>query len=37
MKMQIKNKETKWGVTVHHMNEEFDSGKIIQVNHFESS
>ena len=31
----IKNKETKWGVTVHHMNEEFDSGKIIQVNHFD--
>jgi methionyl-tRNA formyltransferase len=31
----IKNKESKWGVTVHHMNEDFDSGKIIQVNHFD--
>ena len=26
----IKNKETDWGVTVHHMNEEYDSGEIIK-------
>ena len=24
----IKNKEIHWGVTLHHMNEEYDSGKI---------
>jgi len=27
----IKNKEVDWGVTVHHMNEEYDSGKIIKI------
>ena len=27
----IKNKETNWGVTVHHMNEEYDSGEIIKI------
>ena len=27
----IKNKETDWGVTVHHMNEEYDSGEIIKI------
>jgi methionyl-tRNA formyltransferase len=27
----IKNKETDWGVTVHHMNEEYDSGEIIKM------
>ena len=31
----IRNKEIKWGVTVHHMNEEFDSGKILQVRYFD--
>lgn len=27
----IKNKEINWGVTIHQMNEEYDSGKIIKV------
>ncbi len=27
----IKNKETDWEVTVHHMNEEYDSGEIIKI------
>jgi len=27
----IKNKEINWGVTVHQMNEEYDSGKIIKI------
>lgn len=27
----IKNKETKWGVTVHHMDKNYDTGKIIKV------
>ncbi len=27
----IENKETEWGVTVHYMNEEYDSGKIIKI------
>jgi len=27
----IKNKETQWGVTVHHMTEEYDSGEIIKI------
>ncbi len=27
----IKNKEMQWGVTVHHMNENYDTGKIIQI------
>ena len=27
----IKNKETDWGVTVHHMDEEYDSGEIIKI------
>jgi methionyl-tRNA formyltransferase len=27
----IKNKETEWGVTVHYMDEEYDSGKIIKI------
>jgi methionyl-tRNA formyltransferase len=27
----IKNKETHWGVTVHHMDENYDTGKIIQI------
>jgi methionyl-tRNA formyltransferase len=31
----IKNKEIHWGVTVHQMNEEYDSGKIIQILNFD--
>lgn len=31
----INNKETHWGVTVHYMNEEYDSGKIIKVKWFD--
>ena len=27
----IKNKETHWGVTVHYMDENYDTGKIIQI------
>ena len=27
----IKNGEIDWGVTLHHMNEEYDSGKIIKI------
>lgn len=27
----IKNKEMQWGVTVHHMNEDYDTGKIIKI------
>ena len=27
----ISNKETDWGVTVHYMNEEYDSGEIIKI------
>lgn len=30
----IKNKEVNWGVTVHYMNEEYDSGEIILVKEF---
>ena len=31
----IKNREIKWGVSVHFMNEEFDSGEIIQTKNFD--
>jgi len=31
----IKNKEIHWGVTLHHMNEEYDSGKIIKILNFD--
>ena len=31
----IKNKEIHWGVTLHHMNEEYDSGKIIKILKFD--
>jgi len=31
----IKNKEIKWGVSAHYMNEEFDTGEIIEVYHFD--
>jgi methionyl-tRNA formyltransferase len=27
----IKNKEMRWGVTVHHMDENYDTGKIIKI------
>jgi methionyl-tRNA formyltransferase len=30
----IKNQETKWGVSVHYMNKEYDSGKIIKIKEF---
>jgi len=30
----IKNKELHWGVTVHHMNEEYDDGEIIEKLNF---
>jgi methionyl-tRNA formyltransferase len=30
----IKNQETSWGVTVHHMDENFDTGKIITIKKF---
>ncbi len=30
----IKNKETNWGVTVHHMDENYDTGKIIKIKKF---
>ena len=30
----IKNQETQWGVTVHKMDKDFDSGEIIEVNEF---
>ena len=29
----IKNKEMNWGVTLHYMNEEYDSGEIIKIKH----
>src|SRR5574337_1513034 len=31
----IKNKEIHWGVTVHHMDEDYDTGPIIQVKKFD--
>ena len=31
----IRNEEIHWGVTVHHMNEEYDSGKIIKIKKIE--
>lgn len=31
----IKNKEVHWGVTVHYMDENYDTGKIIKVNNFD--
>ncbi len=31
----IKNKEIHWGVTVHHMDEDYDTGSIIQVKQIE--
>ena len=31
----IKNQETHWGVTVHHMTEEYDVGKIIRILRFD--
>ena len=30
----IRNKETEWGVTVHYMDENYDSGKIIKIQKF---
>jgi len=30
----IKNKETDWGVTVHFMDENYDTGKIIKIKNF---
>jgi len=31
----IKNQVNSWGVTVHYMDEEYDTGKIIKVNRFD--
>jgi methionyl-tRNA formyltransferase len=31
----IKNKETHWGVTVHQMDKNFDSGEIIEIKNFD--
>ena len=31
----IKNKETQWGVTVHYMDKNFDSGEIIEIKNFD--
>jgi len=31
----IKNKEIHWGVTLHYMNEEYDSGEIIKMKNFD--
>jgi methionyl-tRNA formyltransferase len=32
--LAISNKETNWGVTVHYMGKDYDTGKIIKVNKF---
>ena len=31
LEMAIKNKEINWGVTLHHMDENYDTGKIIKI------
>jgi methionyl-tRNA formyltransferase len=35
LKDAIKNKEIHWGVTVHHMDEDYDTGSIIQIKQIE--